>query len=83
MQDLGKERVEERVTGVDEVDAMRGEFSLRLKTKDQNRNKDLKLYHFEKMKKGMALIPIMVYPEYVALYKGRSPWQWICFRQAI
>ena len=41
MQDLGKERVEERVTGVDEVEAMRDEFSLRLKTKDQNRNKDL------------------------------------------
>ena len=29
MQDLGKERVEERVTGVDEVEAMRDEFSLR------------------------------------------------------
>ena len=41
MQDLGKERVEERVTGVEEVEAMRDEFSLRLKTKDQNRNKDL------------------------------------------
>ena len=41
MQDLGKERVEERVTGVDEVEAMRDEFSLLLKTKDQNRNKDL------------------------------------------
>ena len=37
MQDLGKERV----TGVDEVEAMRDEFSLRLKIKDQNRNKDL------------------------------------------
>ena len=24
----------------------------------------------------------LVYFEYVALYKGRSPWQWICFRQA-
>ena len=31
----------ERVTGVDEVEAMRDEVSLRLKTKDQNRNKDL------------------------------------------
>ena len=31
MQDLGKERV----TGVEEVEAMRDEFSLRLKTKDQ------------------------------------------------
>ena len=41
MQDLGKERVEERATGVDDVEAMRDEFSLRLKTKDQNRNKDL------------------------------------------
>ena len=41
VQDLGKERVEERVTGVDEVEAMRDEFSLLLKTKDQNRNKDL------------------------------------------
>ena len=41
MQDLGKERVEERVTRVDEVEAMRDEFSLRLKTKDQNKNKDL------------------------------------------
>ena len=41
MQDLGKERVEERVTGVDEVEAMRDEFSLRLKTKEKNRNKDL------------------------------------------
>ena len=40
MQDLGKERVEKRVTGVDEVEAMRDEFSLRLKTKEQNRNKD-------------------------------------------
>ena len=41
MQDLGKESVEERVTGVDEVEAMEDEFSLRLKTKDQNMNKDL------------------------------------------
>ena len=41
MQDLGKESVEERVTGVDEVEAIRDEFSRRLKTKDQNRNKDL------------------------------------------
>ena len=41
MQDLGKESVEERVTRVDEVEVMRDEFSLCLKTKDQNRNKDL------------------------------------------
>ena len=41
MQDFGKESVEERVTGVEEVEAMSDEFSLRLKTKDQRRNKDL------------------------------------------
>ena len=41
MQDLGKESVEERVTGVDEVEAIRDEFSLLRKIKDQNRNKDL------------------------------------------
>ena len=46
MQDLGKERVEERVTGVeDEVEAMKEEFSLRLKTKDRYR-KRLKSCHF-------------------------------------
>ena len=43
VQDLGRERVEERVTGFegieDEVEAMNEEFSLRLKTKDQNRIK--------------------------------------------
>ena len=43
MQDLGRERVEERVTGFegveDEVEAMNEKFSLRLKTKDQNRIK--------------------------------------------
>ena len=57
MQDLGKERVEERVTGVDEVEAMRDEFSLRLKTKDQNRNKDLNYTTLRNQKEGMALIP--------------------------
>ena len=41
MQDLGKESIEERVTGVEEVEAMRDEFSLRLKAKEQRRNKDL------------------------------------------
>ena len=41
MQDLGKESVEERVTGVPEVEAMSDRFSLRLKTKDQRRNNDL------------------------------------------
>ena len=46
MQDLGKESVEERVTGVDEVEAMRDEFSLRLKTKEQNRNKNTRVYFF-------------------------------------
>ena len=43
MQDFDKERVEERVTGFegieDEVEAMNEKFSLRLKTKDQNRIK--------------------------------------------
>ena len=34
MQDLGKESVEERVTGVEEVEAMRDESSLRLKAKE-------------------------------------------------
>ena len=33
MQDLGKESVEERVTGVDEVEAMRDEFSRYLMSK--------------------------------------------------
>ena len=51
MQDLGKERVEERVTGVDEVEAMRDEFSLHLKTKDQNRNKDLNYTTLRKLKR--------------------------------
>jgi len=43
VQDFGKERVEERVTGFegieDEVEAMKKEVSLRVKTKDQNRIK--------------------------------------------
>ena len=43
MQDFGKERVEERVTGVEgfeeEVEAMNEKFSLRLKSIDQNRIK--------------------------------------------
>ena len=41
MQDLGKESVEERVTGVEEVEAMSDEFSLRMQAKEQRRNKDL------------------------------------------
>ena len=55
MQDLGKERVEERVTGVDEVDeveAMKDEFSLRLKSKDQKRNKDLNYTTLRESEKG-------------------------------
>ena len=43
MHDFGKERVEERVTGVegveDEVEAMNEKLSLRLKSNDQNRIK--------------------------------------------
>ena len=40
MQDFGKERVDERVTGAeDEVEAMNEKFSLRLKSNDQNRIK--------------------------------------------
>lgn len=43
MQDFRSERVEERVTGFegneDEVEAMKEEVSLRVKTKDQNRIK--------------------------------------------
>ena len=43
MHDFGKERVEERVTGVegveDEVEAMNEKFSLRLKSIDQNKIK--------------------------------------------
>ena len=43
MQDLGKESIEERVIGVegveDEVEAMNEKFSLRLKSRDQNRIK--------------------------------------------
>ena len=43
MQDFGKERVEERVTGVegleDEVEVMNEKFSLRVKSNDQNRIK--------------------------------------------
>ena len=43
MQDFGKERVEERVTGVegleDEVEAMNEKLSLRLKSMEQKRIK--------------------------------------------
>ena len=55
MQDLGKESVEERVTGVDEVEAMRDEFSLRLKTKDQNRNKDLNYTTLRESERGYEM----------------------------
>ena len=48
MQDLGKERV----IGVDEVETMRDEFSLRLKTKDQNRNKDLNYTTLRESERG-------------------------------
>ena len=42
MQERGKERVEERVTGgEEEVEAMNEKFSLRLKSKEQIRDKDL------------------------------------------
>ena len=56
MHDFGKERVEERVTGVegfeDEVEAMNEKFSLRLKSMEQKR-KRLKLYHFEHENKSL------------------------------
>ena len=56
MQDFGKERVEERVTGVkgveDEVEAMNEKFSLRLKSIDRER-KRLKSYHFEQENKSL------------------------------
>ena len=48
MQDLGKESVEERVTRVEEVEAMSDRFSLRLKTKDQKRNNNLNYTTLEK-----------------------------------
>ena len=55
MQDFGKERVEERVTGVEgfeeEVEAMNEKFSPRLNSIDQKRKK-LKLYHFEHKSKS-------------------------------
>ena len=54
MQDFGKESVEERVTGVEEVEAMNDEFSLRLKTKDQRRNKDLNYTTLGKMKRTVG-----------------------------
>ena len=70
MQDFGKERVEERVTGVEGVEdkgeAMNEKFSLRLKSMEQKR-KRLKLYHFEHENKSLenkfqgtvwALIPV-------------------------
>ena len=48
MQDLGKESAEERVIGVEEVEAMRDEFSLRLKAKEKRRNKGLDYTTLEK-----------------------------------
>ena len=59
MQDRGKDSVEERVIGVDEVEAMRDVFSLRLKTKDQNRNKDLNHTTLRKLERVWYLDPTL------------------------